>query len=327
MIKVSIITPIYKVASFIEKCAVSLFEQTYSNIEYVFIDDCTPDESVELLMTVLDKYPSRKDAVKLVRHQYNRGVSAARNTGLDNVTGDYVYSVDADDWLELDAIENMVNAASISNADIIAVGWYLSFSQNERKMPMPNYTSADDALRAMLGGQMRWNLWLYMIRGSIYSQNNFRFIEGENVGEDMYMLIRLFSRSSSIMFVEKPLYHYIRQNADSITQMSPVIQMKRVLNNLSAAIHYLEDAFGHKYKLEIQFLKLNVKFPLLITADSQSYREWQNYFPESHSFITANKVQSFRSRLLQLMASKRQYWYVKLYNLLILKFIYGVIFR
>ena len=327
MIKVSIITPIYKVASFIEKCAVSLFEQSYPNIEYVFIDDCTPDESVELLMMVLDKYPCRKDAVKLVRHQYNRGVSAARNTGLDNVTGDYVYSVDADDWLELDAIEKMVNAASLSNADIIAVGWYLSFSQNERKMPMPNYTSADDALRAMLGGQMRWNLWLYMVRRSIYTQYDFRFIEGENVGEDMYMLIRLFSRSTAIVFVEKPLYHYIRQNTASITQMSPASQMKRVLNNLSAAIHYLEHNFGDKYKLEIQFMKLNVKFPLLITSDSQSYREWQTYFPESHSFITSNKVQSFRSHLLQIMASRGHYWYVKLYNVIVLKFIYGVMYR
>lgn len=327
MMQISIITPIYKVATFIEKCAVSLLEQTYSNIEYIFVDDCSPDESVDVLQTVLETYPNRKGAVKIVRHQYNRGVSAARNTGLDHATGDYVYFVDADDWLELDAIEKMVDAANSSSADIVAVGWYLSFSQNERNMPMPNYTSADLALRAMLGGQMRWNLWLYMVRRRIYTQYNFRFIEGENVGEDMYMLIRLFSRSTAIVFVEKPLYHYIRQNTASITQMSPANQMKRVLNNLSAAIHYLEHNFGDKYKLEIQFMKLNVKFPLLITLDSQSYREWQTYFPESHSFITANKVQSFRSRLLQLMASRRHYWYVKLYNVLILKFIYGVIYR
>lgn len=324
---VTIIIPIYKVVDFIERCAVSLFEQTYDQIEYVFVDDCSPDNSVRVLEDVISRYPKRADDVKIIRHPVNKGVAAARNSGIENATGDYVYYVDADDWLEKDAIEKMILAAERNNADIVAIGWYLSLTKNERNMPMPNYTDAESALRAMLSGQMRWNLWLYMIRRSIYENHDLRYIEGENVGEDMYMLIRLFSQSATIIFIKEPLYHYIRQNVNSITQMRPVNQLKRLFVNLAAAEDYLRSNFGDKFQNEIHFMKLNAKFPLLITDDMKSYKEWNNYFSESDSYITMNKSQSFRSRFIQIMAAKKQYWVVKLYNDVVLKFIYGVIYR
>lgn len=324
---VTIITPVYKVADFIERCVVSLFEQTYNQIEYVFVDDCSPDNSVEVLQDVISRYPQRISDVKIIRHPVNKGVAAARNSGIENATGDYVYYVDADDWLEKDAIEKMAVAAETNNADIVAIGWYLSLTKNERNMPMPNYTDAESALRAMLSGQMRWNLWLYMIRRSIYETHGFRYIEGENVGEDMYMLIRLFSQSASIVFVKDPLYHYIRQNTNSITQMRPVDQLKRLFVNLSAAEEYLKATFGDKFRNEIHFMKLNAKFPLLITDDRKSYKEWNNYFAESDEYISSNINQSARSRFIQLMAAKRQYWIVWLYNVVVLNFIYGVIYR
>lgn len=324
---VTIITPLYKVADFIERCAVSLFEQTYSQIEYVFVDDCSPDNSVQVLEEVVSRYPKRSGNVKIIRHHVNKGVAAARNSGIENATGDYVYYVDADDWLEKDAIEKMVLAAERNNADIVAVGWYLSLTKNERNMPMPNYTDAESALRAMLSGQMRWNLWLYMIRRSIYDNHGFRYIEGENVGEDMYMLIRLFAQSASIVFIKEPLYHYIRQNVNSITQMRPVDQLKRLFVNLAAAEEYLKTNFGDKFHKEIHFMKLNAKFPLLITEDITSYKEWNNYFKESDEYIASNINQSMRSRFIQQMAAKRQYWIVWLYNVVILNFIYGVIYR
>ena len=66
---VSILVPIYNVSKYIEQCAVSLFEQTYDNIEYVFVDDCSPDDSIALLKKVMERYPKRKDQVKIVAHE------------------------------------------------------------------------------------------------------------------------------------------------------------------------------------------------------------------------------------------------------------------
>lgn len=324
---VSIITPVYRVEGFIERCAVSLFEQTYADIEYIFVDDCSPDASIERLQQVLERYPSRQSQVKIVRHPVNRGVAAARNSGLDAATGDYIYYVDADDCIEKDAIELMCAKAAQTGADIVACGWFLSFSKNERRMPMPVYADADTALRGMLSGQMRWNLWLYMIKHELYKRHGIRYVEGENVGEDMLVLVKLFSRAQSIAFVDKALYHYTKQNDNSITQMKPSQQMARLMPNLNAVVEYLATNFGNRYEKEINFFKLNAKMPLLITDDEESYKVWADSFPEANKYIMQNTMQTYRMRLVQQMAAKGRFWLVRLYYRLIFKFVYGILYR
>ena len=81
-IKVTVAVPIYGVEKYIERCAVSLFEQTYSNIEYIFVNDCTCDNSMGILKSILDKYPERKKQVKIIVHEQNKGLGAARNTAI-----------------------------------------------------------------------------------------------------------------------------------------------------------------------------------------------------------------------------------------------------
>ena len=324
---ISIITPLYKAENFIERCADSLFGQTFTDIEYIFVDDCSPDSTVKRLRQVLDSYPTRKPRTKIISHERNRGVAAARNTGLDAATGDYVYYVDADDYIEPDAIEAMVARSDKGMTDIVACGWYLTFSRNERQMPMPSYADAETALRGMLSGQLRWNLWLYMIRRDIYLRHGIRFIEGENIGEDMLVLLKLFSRVRSIAFVDRPLYHYVKQNDNSITRLSPADQMNRLMHNLMASIEYLSSNFGDRYEKELNFFKLNAKMPLLITDDRDSYRAWSASFPEANRYIMQNRMQSLRMRIVQWLAAKGQFWAVKLYYRLIFKFVYGVLYK
>ena len=105
MYKVSILVPIYGVEQFIERCARSLFEQTYQNLEYVFVNDCTPDKSIEILTRIIEYYPKRFNSIRIISHEKNRGIAASRNTAYDNATGEFVTIVDSDDWLELNAIE------------------------------------------------------------------------------------------------------------------------------------------------------------------------------------------------------------------------------
>ena len=217
---VSIITPLYKVEDFIARCADSLFRQSYTEIEYIFVDDCSSDRSVEVLLQVAERYPQLQQQIRILHHESNRGVAAARETGLAAATGEYVYWVDADDWIEPDAIEKMVVRSEQGQKDIIACGWYLCFRQNERRMPMPCYADAETALRGMLSGTMRWNLWLYMIKPDLYLMNDIHFMEGENVGEDMLVLIKLFSHAKSIGFVKDAFYHYVKQNENSLTRLS-----------------------------------------------------------------------------------------------------------
>ena len=86
--KVSIIVPIYKVEEYIERCAQSLFEQTFQDIEYIFVNDATPDNSVGKLLSVISRYENRIDRVKIINHDVNKGLSSARKTGLFRASGD-----------------------------------------------------------------------------------------------------------------------------------------------------------------------------------------------------------------------------------------------
>lgn len=118
--RVSILVPIYGVEQYIERRARSLFEQTCQELEYVFVNDCTPDKSMELLSGVLEDYPERKGAVKIVNHEKNRGLAASRNTGVENATGEFVCLVDSDDWLERNAVEVLLEGQQKKDADMVS---------------------------------------------------------------------------------------------------------------------------------------------------------------------------------------------------------------
>ena len=147
---VSVVIPVFKVRNFIERCATSLFEQTLEDVEYIFVDDASPDDSIEILKECLERYPKRKAQVQILTHEQNKGLPAARNTGLAVATGEYVFHCDSDDWVESTMLEDLYVTAIQNSADIVWCDWYLSFAQNERYMRQPAYSRLDDALRAML---------------------------------------------------------------------------------------------------------------------------------------------------------------------------------
>lgn len=99
-ILVSIVVPIYGVEKFIVQCARSLFEQTYENIQYIFVNDCTKDNSVILLKEIIELYPNRKKQVLIIEKEKNEGLPLARKTGMQYVKGEYVMLLDSDDWVQ-----------------------------------------------------------------------------------------------------------------------------------------------------------------------------------------------------------------------------------
>ena len=100
--KVSVIVPIYGVEAYIERCAVSLFEQTLDDIEYIFVNDCTPDESMKILSHVLSRYPHRTDQVVIINQPKNMGAAKAREVGIKAAKGEYIIHCDSDDWVDKD---------------------------------------------------------------------------------------------------------------------------------------------------------------------------------------------------------------------------------
>ena len=96
---------------------------------------------------------------------------------------------------------------------------------------------------------------------------------------------------------------------------------------MNQTVDFLQNKFGDALDKEIAFFKLNTKLPFLITDDESQYEVWTEWWPEANKYICENKAQSFRTRLVQWLAAKRQFWAVKLYFKVVYAFVYGVMYR
>jgi glycosyltransferase involved in cell wall biosynthesis len=324
--KVSVIVPIYKVEKFIERCAVSLMGQTLNEVEYIFVDDASPDRSIEILQDVIAQYPNRQSDIKLITHKQNQGLPAARNTGLEVAQGEYVFHCDSDDYVEPDMLEALYKKAKEECADVVWCDFFLTFEKSERYMKQPEYTTSIDAVRAMLSGRMKFNVWNKLVRRSLYEDNSIAFPSGYGMGEDMTMIL-LTSCARKIAYLPRAFYHYVKLNTGAFSQTYSPRHLIEVRSNVDRVVEYIRRKYGETLDPELSFLKLDVKFPFLISDDCDKYKRWREWYPEANEYIFKNKSISFRSRMVQWLAWKGQFWAVWLYYKIVFRFIYGVIYR
>ena len=119
MQKVSILVPVYGVSAYIEACAHSLFSQTYDNLEFIFVDDCSPDDSIARHQKLLHNYPSRQQQVRIIHHTENKGLGGARETALQAATGEAVMIVDSDDMVPRHAVERLMTTLEKDHVDVV----------------------------------------------------------------------------------------------------------------------------------------------------------------------------------------------------------------
>ena len=326
-VKVSVIVPIFKVRDFIERCVCSLFDQTLDEVEYIFVDDASPDDSIDVLKSCMEQYPTRKDQVIIITHEKNLGLPAARNTGLVRASGEYVLHCDSDDFVEREMLEEMYKVAKESDADMVYCDFYLTFAENERYMTNYAYESSEEYLRfGLLGGKVKFNVWNKLVKRSVYVDNSIVFPAGHAMGEDMTM-IRLAACMNKVEYIPRAYYHYIKINANAYSATMSERHKIDIRFNVDQTVEFLQDKFGNELDKEIAFFKLNTKLPFLITDDETQYEVWQEWWPEANKYICDNKDQAFRTRLVQWFAAKGQFWAVKLYFRVVYKLVYGVIYR
>lgn len=326
-VKVSVIIPIFKVRIFIERCVCSLFEQTLTDVEYIFVDDASPDDSIDILKACIERYPERKEQVQILVHEQNQGLPAARNTGLAVAAGEYVFHCDSDDFVEKDMLEEMYRAAKAKDADMVYCDFYLTFAENERYMSNHAYSSSEEYLKVgLLGGNVKFNVWNKLVRRSIYLENSIMFPSGHAMGEDMTM-IRLAACMKKIEYLPKAFYHYIKINANAYSATMSERHKVDIRYNVDQTVEFLQNRFGDALDREIAFFKLNTKLPFLITDDQAQYEVWKEWWPEANKYICENKQQPFRTRMVQWFAAKGQFWAVKLYFKVVYKLVYGVIYK
>lgn len=323
--KVSVIAPIYGVEHFIRRAAESMMNQTLKDVEFIFVDDCTPDKSIAILQEVVSNFPQRQ--VRILRHDKNQGLPAARNTGLDAARGKYIFHWDSDDYAKPEMLESLYKEAETNGCDYIWSDWFLTFNANSRIMPQPSASSPREALSIALAGGMKYNVWNKLVARELYLDNAIRFPEGLSMGEDMTM-IKLLAKARHVGHVASPFYHYIRTNSEAMTQIYSEKHLRELRTNTEDLCKFLQNEIADDYiEKELNWFRLNVKLPFLFSGRKEDMKLWQQWYKDANKEIMSNYRQAFRTRLLQWTAAHRLSWVNRIYNVLVFKFIYGVIYR
>ena len=210
---ISVIVPVYNVEKYICRCLDSILNQTYSNLEIIIIDDGSTDHSGR----ICDAY-AEKDNRVIVIHEHNRGVSGARNKGIDASSGEYLSFVDGDDFIDQDMLQTLFLAMQKDKSDIACCNY---LQVDEHGKPFGNYlpikdgcVDCQDAINffIMLGGYYVV-LWNKLYKSSVFQ--SLRFPIGKRY-EDLFVFPQIINQCKKISHIHKALYYWVR-HSDSFT--------------------------------------------------------------------------------------------------------------
>ena len=211
--KVSVIIPAYNAEKFIERCLDSVAAQTMPDFECIIVDDGSTDRTGE----IADDY-ARNDSRFKVIHQPNGGVSVARQTGIDAAIGVYTIQFDADDWVELNMIEEMLREAEKVDADMVICDYFYKTSPDKELTVSQSIINPDtNIVFGLIMQQLHGSLCNKFIKRKCYQKYNIHFIPGMNLCEDQYVCLLLLSHKIKVKYLPTALYHYDRtQNISSL---------------------------------------------------------------------------------------------------------------
>lgn len=314
MPKVSVIIPVYGVEEYMERCARSLFKQTLDDIEYLFIDDCTPDRSIDILKSVLEEYTNRKNQVVIHRMEQNSGQAAVRKWGMQNATGDYVIHCDSDDWVDVDMYRAMYEKAVEDDADVVVCNYVESDNQSvcKRTKGYRNQTYQGFILDLMYR-KVSWALWNKLVKRKLI--DNIVCYPSKNLGEDMLLLFQMLKGTEKIMFVNGYYYYYFI-NPTSITHVDTI--EKSVLNFTQAKDNYdrVADIMSQSPTREevraIKYMRYFQKSRLLPYFSDKEVRSlYYSYYNDCDWDVVCNSQLPTKDRIRCLLAKLRIYGLLK----------------
>ena len=284
--KISVIIAVYKCEKYIEKCARSLFEQTLNEIEYIFVNDATPDSSINILNIVINEYPRRKPFIKIINLNSNGGVSNARRIGIAHATGEYIIHTDSDDWVDRDIYERLYQKAKETNADIVGCNFRHEFIDMQYDFHQDYADDMEDNIRHLINGKIFPSLCTSLTRKSLITDNGISFPIGLNMGEDLFFNLHLYLHTKRIASMDWAPYHYRHTEDSSCFQrtsdsVDSDIQIAGMIERLMRG-----KGLYNTFSIEIEYRKIYSKMPLIINFDNyENYKKWISIYPETHKMI------------------------------------------
>lgn len=309
MPKVSVIIPVFNVEQYIGKCAKSLFEQTLDDIEYIFVDDCSPDHSIDIVKGILNEYDSRKNQVTFLRMDSNSGLAKARKFGIEHASGEYLVHCDSDDWVDLYMYEHMYEEAKDKDADVVICDYSISDEVSFRTQHSCHSTDKDTCIRNMIYGKDTLACWNKMFKRIFYERIHFPEV---SMGEDFCAVSQLMCLCSRIVYIDKPYYFY-RSNPESMTRVysedAVIRRFRQAMQNLEIVLDFMKsEKLDAVYSNELSALKLYQKNLLLPLSKQKTYSKmWKETFPEIGISIIFNSNVLLKERIKFILGKLRLY--------------------
>lgn len=237
---VSVIIPVYNGEQYVKACINMMLNQSYKNLEIIVVDDGSADNSA----SIAQEFP-----VKLIRHEQNRGLSAARNTGIDAAQGKYIHFMDVDDEINSDYYKALVEAITETGADVACSGMInIARPQKAQRFKKRSvYTLAYDRLEATYVGKIGY-VWRYLFNVEFLKANNLRFQEGRLMEDLMFSLPALYF-AKSLVVVPGAEYTYCHQPNSIMTTKDPEHAKKRRVDRQHAKDMMRKFAEDHQVEI------------------------------------------------------------------------------
>ncbi len=240
-ILVSIGIPVYNVEPYIEKCLLSVLNQTYSDLEILIVDDCGKDNSISIVESIKNSHPRGKQ-IRILKQPYNKGLGEARNMAIQYAKGKYLYFLDSDDYIELNTIEIMVNYAEKYHTDVVNASPRIVLYETGEVLPAFTYPSfkmikGKDEFAKFVCQDLKWHIgvasWNNLFLMSFLIQNNLFFSARKD--EDALFLSDYYSEVECAVLLPNITYNYV-QRAGSImgNQMRNVIPIHEIRERFKA---------------------------------------------------------------------------------------------
>lgn len=279
--KVSIIIPVYNVSKYLIRCLDSVKAQSFQDIECILVDDCGNDNSAQIAERYIIDYQG-PIAFKLLHHECNRGLSAARNTGIKAATGEYLYFLDSDDTIVTDAIETLLKLF-IRYPDIaFAQGNILSengdISSYGLKAHIPEYTNNHDDIYRIMLSEITTVAWNRLIRRDFVLKHNLYFPEGYFT-EDMYWGYFISKHANAIAFTHKGLYVYYINEGSMMTLPSKANRLKWLNSRIwTSQIYLIDIKNGSQSKYQKQYIATNLLSCVVELWKIGSLNQWIRFW-------------------------------------------------
>lgn len=232
--KISLIVPVFNVEKYVSKCLDSLVAQTLKDIEIICVDDCSTDNSLQ----IIEKYAAKDARIKIFKHEVNKCVGQARNTGLEHAVGEYIWFVDSDDCVDTKACQILYKTAKEYEVDMVSFQ-ALCFIEDEtgNEVYSPSYlindwpknVTYDLTTSYNLNGNQNITVWSYIVKRTFIS--DFIFRPGV-FHEDIDFTLKLLSQCKSLRNIAYAPYYY-RQDNFSITRSK--LNLKRLIDNIKTS--------------------------------------------------------------------------------------------